>query len=43
MGMGNLLLLMGGDFEFFCLNLKNLVGTLVLVFFLVGMKAQTQK
>ena len=41
MGMKNPLLLMGGDFEFYCLQLKNPVGILkILMLFPVGMRVQ---
>ena len=41
MGMENPLFLMGGDFKFYCLQLKNPVGIpKILVFSLVGMRAQ---
>ena len=41
MGMENPLFLMGGDFEFYCLQLKNPVRIPeVLMLFLVGMKVQ---
>ena len=40
-GDENLLLLMGGDFEFYCLQLKNPVGIpKILMFFPVGMRVQ---
>ena len=40
-GKENLLLLMGEDFEFYCLQLKNPVEIpKILVFFLVGMRVQ---
>ena len=41
MGMENPLLLKGGDFEFYCLQLKNPVGIpKVLMLFPVGMRVQ---
>ena len=41
MGIENLLFLMGGDFKFYFLQLKNPVGIpKILVFFLVGMRVQ---
>ena len=41
MGMKNPLLLMGGDFEFHCLQLKNPVGIpKILMLFPVGMRVQ---
>ena len=41
MGMENSLLLRGGDFEYYCLQLKNLVGIRkILMLFLVGMRVQ---
>ena len=41
MGMENPLLLMGGDFEFYCLQLKNPVGIpKILMLFPVGMRVQ---
>ena len=41
MGMENPLLLMGGDFEFYCFQLKNPVGIpKILMVFPVGMRVQ---
>ena len=41
MGMENRLLLIGGDFEFYCLQLKNPVGMAkVSMLFQVGMRVQ---
>ena len=41
MGMKNPLLLMGGDFEFYCLQLKNPMGIpKILMLFPVGMRFQ---
>ena len=41
MGMKNPLLLMGGDFEFYCLQLKKTVGIpKIFILFPVGMRVQ---